>query len=367
LFAANYVGFTYENHVTNLVLGEPWYAGPLDFPRQSNLLFENDGGGGFSDVSQSSGIAAHAGSGMGTICLDYDRDGDADIFVCNDQYWNFLFQNEGSGKFTEVGLLAGAASNAAGEMVGSMGADAADFDHNGWLDLFVTDFEQQQPLLYSNLGQGQYEDVAAHVGAGAGAFAQVKWGVGFVDFDGDAWSDVFIGCGHLGEDFNEAASRTTSYRAAPVLLRNVEGKFTDVSASSGDGTRLNLVARGVACDDLDNDGRVDVVILNSRHAPTILRNESPGDHHWLQLRLQGRRANRDAVGARVSMVAGGMKQTAEVHSGRGYQSHFGTRLTFGLGASSQVERLEVHWPGGASDVWENLHADQNLMIAERAP
>jgi hypothetical protein len=367
LFAANYVGFNFENHVTNLVRGAPWYAGPLDFPRQPNTLFRNEGDGAFSDVSEASGIAAHAGAGMGTICLDYDRDGDTDIFVANDQMWNFLFQNDGSGNFREVALPMGVASDHAGETVGSMGVDCADFDHNGWLDLFVTDFEQQKPLLFRNLGDGLFEDAILSSGAGAGAVAHVKWGVGFVDFDNDAFNDVFIGCGHLGEGFRESLSNTSSYLAPPVLLRNQAGeKFANVSHVSGDGMQVAMVARGVACDDLDNDGRVDVVVLNSRHGPTVLRNESIPAHHWFQVRLRGASTNRDGVGAQVKVIAGELEQIAEVHSGRSYQSHFGSILTFGLGERDHVDRIEVHWLGAGVDVVENLDANQQASIVEGA-
>ncbi|MBW3598217.1 MAG: CRTAC1 family protein, partial [Planctomycetes bacterium] len=239
----------------------------------------------------------------------------------------------------------------------------------GWLDLFVTDFEEQKPILFHNLGQGQFEDATLRSGAGSGAVAEVKWGVGFVDFDNDTFCDVFIGCGHLGEDFNPSASRMSSYRAPPVILRNRgDGTFVDASNTSGAGANRAMAARGVACDDLDNDGRVDVVVLNSRGRPVVLRNESSPGNHWLQVRLRGVGANRHAVGARVKITAGGKELAAEVHSGRGYQSHFGSRLTFGLGASSRVERLEIHWSAGGRDVWRGFDSNQEVIVVEgRSP
>jgi len=364
LFVSNYIRFTYENHVTTVVRGAEWYAGPRDFPFQPNHLFRNRGDGSFADVTAESGIGAHAGSGMGTLSFDYDNDGDSDIFVCNDQALNFLFQNDDRGKFREVGLDAGVACNYAGEPVGSMGADCADYDHDGWLDFFMTDFQRQKPILFHNLGGGLFQDVTLRSGAAAGTFPYVKWGCGMIDFDNDSWSDIFIGCGHLGEDLDATADRT-SYEVSPVLLRNSgRGTFVNVSGSAGDGLRVKLVARGIAFDDLDNDGRVDAVMQSLRRPPTVLRNESPRRNHWLQVELRGTQANRDAIGARVRVVAGPLAQSAEVHSGRGYQSHFGARLHFGLGERERIERIDIRWPGGDTETVANVSSDRLLTVIE---
>jgi hypothetical protein len=364
LFVANYIGFTYENHVTMNIRGAPWFASPRDFPAQPNRLFRNRGDGTFADVSAAAGITPHAGSGMGTLAFDYDNDGDTDIFVCNDQTFNFLFQNDGTGKFAEVGLAAGVACNHAGETVGSMGADCADFNRDGWLDFFLTDFQGQKPILFQNLGDGLFEDVTMRTGAAQSSLSYVKWGCGMVDFDNDGYVDIFLGCGHLGEDIDPRAGRT-AHEVAPILLRNTgRGSFVDVSRESGPGMRTKLVARGIAFDDLDNDGRVDVVIQNLCRPPTILRNESPKVNHWLQVRLGGVKSNRDGVGARVRVVAGSAVQIAEVLSGRGYQSHFGSRLHFGLGKQRRVDRIEVHWIGGGVDVVEDVPADRMVTIVE---
>ena len=364
LFVANYVIFTYENHVIRYSAGRPRYPGPRQYPHQPSNLFQNLGDGTFRDVTASSGIGDSAGSGMGTVCLDYDRDGRTDIFVCNDAWRNFLHHNQGEGQFREVGVLAGVAYNLYGDGMASMGADAGDYDNDGWLDLFLTDFQGQLPILFRNLGGGLFEDATMPAGAGQGALNNVKWGCGLVDFDNDGYKDVFIGMGHI-DDNVERIDDSTSYLATPVLLRNTgNGKFVDVSQTAGDGLRVKAVARGIAFDDLDNDGRLDVVILSSRRRPVILRNESVNSHHWLQLQLRGVKTNRDGVGAGVTVVAGDLVQTDEVHSGRGYQSHFGSRLHFGLGPRRKVDRLEVRWIGGGVDVFENLPADRLLTITE---
>jgi enediyne biosynthesis protein E4 len=287
--------------------------------------------------------------------------------VCNDEYWNFLFRNEGAGKFKEQALAAGVSCNFAGDTVSGMGADAADYDHDGRLDLFVTDFREQNPILYKNLGGGVFEDATMHAGAAAGSFPYIKWGCGFVDFDNDGHPDLFIGCGHLGEYAGkiDLALFREADEVSPILLRNTgDGRFVNVSDSSGDGMRAKLVARGIAFDDLDNDGRVDVVILNSRRPPTLLRNESQTGNHWIGVRLEGVKTNRDGVGARLKVVADDLVQIDEVHSGRGYQSHWGSRLHFGLGKHDRIDRIEVRWIGGGVDVLENLPVDRLLTIRE---
>jgi hypothetical protein len=369
LFVASYIAFTYKNHVAAVLHNAPYYAGPLSFPKQPNQLFRNNGDGVFTEISAESGIGAHAGAGMGAIALDHDNDGRTDVFVCNDEHWNFLFQNEGGGKFREAALTAGVSSSFYGTLVAGMGADAADYDHDGRLDLFMTDYRGENPILFKNLGDGSFDDVTMQAGAGAGSYPYIKWGCGFVDFDNDGHPDLFIGCGPLGEYvgkidlplFREVGE------VAPVLLRNTgDGKFVNVSDSSGDGMRVKLVARGIAFDDLDNDGRVDAVILSANRPPTILRNVSVTGNHWVQIRLRGVKANRDGVGARVKVVAGDLAQAAEVHSGRGYQSHFGSRLHFGLGKHGRIDRIEVRWIGGGADVLEDVPADRVLTIREGA-
>ncbi len=274
LFVANYVDFSYENHRTAKIRGRAAYAGPRDYPPKANRLFRSNGDGSFTDVSSESGIAAHAGSGMGTVCLDYDQDGRTDIFVCNDNRWDFLFRNAGGGKFEECGLIAGVACNVNGVPTGSMGADAGDYLNEGRLGLLVTDYQHESSVLHRNLGGGQFEDVAFQAGLGVGAMAYVKWGCGLVDFDNDCFKDIFIGCGHIYKDIDAMTDRT-SYEVRPVLFRNLgTGTFANVSDASGDGMMVKLVARGIAFDDLDNDGRVDVVVLNRDRLPTVLRNQS---------------------------------------------------------------------------------------------
>ena len=364
LYVANYVDFTYENHVPRRMNGLPWYVGPVDYRPVPDTLYRNNGDGTFADVSTESGVGRLAGTGMGMVSADFDNDGDTDVFVANDVAANFFWRNDGKGNFEEVGLFAGLAYNRSGAPTASMGVDCGDFDNDGWLDLFLTTYEGQWPVLYKNRGDGSFDDVTVVAGAGTGTFPYVNWGNGLVDFDNDGDRDLFIACGHL-QDHVDAVSDTTAYEVPNILLMNTgDGKFADVSDSAGDGMLVKLSSRGTGFDDLDNDGDIDAVVLNSRREPTILRNDTDNDNHWLEVSLRAVRSNRDGVGAHVKVVAGDLTQVAEVHSGRSYQSHYGTRLHFGLGRRGRVDRIEVVWVGGGHDVVEQVRADQMITITE---
>ncbi len=390
LFAANYVKFTYDRPATRYHGGYLRYPGPQEFEPERDNLFHSNGDGTFTDVSVDSGVAAVAGTGMGAVACDYDNDGDTDVFVVNDLGAKFLFRNDGHGKFEEVGLAAGFAYNFEASATGSMGIDCGDYDNDGWLDFFVTTYQAELPILYRNLGHGSLEDVTAQANAGVGVLPYINWGCGLVDFDNDGRKDLFIANGHI-EEFIEKLDRTTAYAPGNTLLRNTgDGRFVDVTKTAGDGMLVRASARGAVFDDLDNDGRVDVVVLNSNAQATVLRNETPGavrgspdpaqgsaeglqergnraervGNHWLQLRLSGVRTNRDGVGARVRVTAGDLVQIDEVHSGRGYQSHWGSRLHFGLGRRDRVDRVEIRWIGGGVDVFENLAVDRLVTLTE---
>ena len=367
LFVANYLKFSPDEPITHVFRGKRIYAGPERYPPYPNVLLRNNGDSTFADVSTESGIAQHPGFGMGIVCGDFNQDGAVDVFVGNDGGpGNFLFVNNGHGVFAEMGVSSGVAYSGLGLAHGSMGSDCGDYDNDGWMDLFVTSYQRQLATLFRNQGGGSFEDVTQRTGAGLGSFNQVTWGCGLVDLDNDGRRDIFYAAGHLIDNI-DSLDDSTSYLATPVVLRNMpEGRFVNVSETAGSGLRKKSVGRGTVMDDLDNDGDLDVVILNSRRTSTVLRNDSTNRHHWLKIRLVGTVGNRDAVGARVSVDAGGQKQFAEVRSGRGFQGHFGTILHFGLGALDRVDQIQVRWPGGSTQSVENVAADALTTILERS-
>ena len=245
-----------------------------------------------------------------------------------------------------------------------MGTDCGDYDNDGHLDLFMTDYSNEVPVLYRNLGKGLFDDVTNAGRAGRSAFPHVSWGTGLVDFDNDGDRDLFIACGHLLDNIHFIDDRT-AFKVQNILLMNRGNKsFVDVSNRCGDGLAPVESSRGAGFDDLDNDGDVDAAVLNANAAPTIIRNESEPREGWLGIRLCGTTSNRDGVGARVRVVAGDLDQVAEVHSGRSYQSHFGSRLHFGLGPHRQVDRVEVRWIGGGTDVLTDIAACQLLVLRQ---
>lgn len=364
LYVANYLRFDIDQHSIANVRGIPAYSSSKLYPPAPDRLYHNQGVGTFVDVTDASGIGDRDGWGMGVVAGDFNGDGYTDVFVANDVCENVLFMNEGNGKFKESGLLAGVAYDLYGSPQGSMGVECFDYDNDGLLDLYQTSYQLQHAVLYRNLGKGQFEDVTLRTGAGEGTYPQVTWGVGAPDLDNDGHRDLFIACGHL-QDLVEQYDPTVTYKAKNIVLKNLgNGSFADFSALAGNGLQVQESSRGAAFDDLDNDGRVDSVILNSRQRPTILRNESPRVNNWVQLQLVGTRCNRDAVGTKVVVVAGDHRQVCEVHSGRGYQSHYGSRLSFGLARNDRIDRVEIHWHNGGKQVIEDVTINRIHIFVE---
>lgn len=364
LYVGNYIDFSFDQHIERTINGVPSYPGPLDYTPIPDTLYHNERDGRFRDVSEESGIARWAGTTMGLVAADFDGDGDDDIFICNDVKENFLFINDGKGVFEEMAILRGVAYDASGSPQASMGADCADLNQDGWLDIFMTSYQNEFVTFYRNLGQGFFEDATAVTGAGAGSYPYVTWGVVIADFDNDGDRDVFIACGHV-DDNVELRDRSTSYRAKNILLMNTGGgRFINITERAGDGLQVVKSSRGAAAADFDNDGLVDLVVVNSRDLPTLLRNQTRTNNRWIQLLLEGRKSNRSAIGAKVKVVAGDLVQIAEVLSGRGYQSDWGRRLHFGLGPRDSVDLIEVTWPSGTVERWRNLRANRIVKLVE---
>ncbi len=267
----------------------------------------------------------------------------------------------------------GVAFDDSGLTQSSMGAEVADYDNDGRLDLYVTSYAGEVATLYRNLGQGVFHDVTRITEAGRPTLRFVTWGIGFVDFDNDGDRDLYVACGHT-DDTITLRDTTAAYAARNLVLQNLlvetgRARFVNVSDAAGDGLAVEKVSRGAAFDDLDGDGDIDGVVQNCRDRPTVLRNllgESGSARRWIQVQLLGTRSPRDGVGARVTVWADNLRQVDEVHSGRGYQSHFGQRLHFGLGRRQRIDRLEVRWPSGTLQRLENVATNQVLRLVEPA-
>lgn len=372
LIAGNYVQFEFASHRSAVGKSFPYPPGPQHYPHTFNTLFRNEGDGTFVDVSQTSGLAKALGPTMGLVCSDFDADGDTDIFVGCDAEPNYLFVNDGQGVFTESALTAGVAYDASGQPVGSMGTEVGDIDNDGLEDLFVTDYSGQLPLMFRNLGQMAFADVSRASRAGNETLPHAKWGAGLFDVDNDGDRDLFICQGHLLKGASRIEQVTDFKVRNSLMVNDGRGRFTSASNRAGNGLTIVESTRGGGFDDLDNDGDIDVVLLNCAAAANVLRNDSPNENHWLELELVGRSSNRTAVGTRVTVTCGSQQQTAEVHAGRSYQSHYGTRLHFGLGREAQasadgakkIDRIEIQWHGQAVQTIESVDADQILTVVQ---
>jgi hypothetical protein len=350
LFVGNYIDFTYENHVEILRAGKRFSAGPQYYRPVADTLYRNDGNGRFTDVSKESNITSAIGPSMGMVAADLDDDGDIDVFVCNDGEPNFLWQNDGKGRFEEVGLLSGVALDFEGHENSNMGVDIGDYDQDGLVDLITTNFQAEIPVLRRNLGAGIFEDVTAAARLPITLTPHVNWGTGFVDFDNDGDRDIYIACGHF--DPVELMDDSTAQKVRDVVLENIGRRYRDVSSTCGSGLEIVQSSRGACFEDLDNDGDVDVVVLNSDAKPSILRNDTPAVNQWCQIELRQPGMNAHAVGARVTVKYANKLQRFDVVAGRGYQGHFGSRISFGFPKDTTQATAEVRWPDGVVQSFE---------------
>ncbi len=360
LYVGNYVDFTLENHVAIAYKGTQFTASPQYYDPVPDTLYRNDGAGSFTDISQESGIADLATPSMGLVAADLDNDGDTDVYVCNDGTANTLFLNDGTGHFREDALLSGVAYSFSGKANSSMGVDCADYDGDGLLDLVATNYQAEMPNLYHNLGGGLFEDAALRAQVSQALLPHVNWGVCFGDVDNDGNIDLFIVCGHL--DRIESIDDRTALKTRNFLLLNQgDGTFRDASTEGGPGLAVVEASRGAASADFDNDGDLDFLVVNSNARPTLLRNDLNTQNHWLKIQLRQSGRNSRAVGAKVVVKAHEKNQNAAVISGRGYQSHYGDALHFGLGPFQDEVLVQVFWPDGEV-TQASYEVDQSVTI-----
>jgi len=329
------------------------YPGPLDYEADANLLFHNNCNGTFTDVSEKSGIAAYKGRTMGATTADYDGDGYQDIYVSNDKTENFLFHNKHNGTFEEIATDAGVAYGQNGESTSSMGPVFADIDSDGLFYLWVTDSKDNRLMKYN--GKDQFEDKSADSGISQMTGQYVSWGSGIYDFDNDGKLDIMVFHGGLIHMVPQEHS---------VLRGLGKAKFEDVSHAAGPALDVKTVARGGCFGDYDNDGKIDAFMVNLGSPATLLHNTSTNSGHWLTVRLKGTKSNRDGIGARLELTAGGKKQTAQRIAGSGYLSQDDGRVHFGLGGTSNIDKLVVHWPSGQDQTVDHPATDRIITVEE---
>ena len=365
LFVANYLVFDLEAPPGGGLPCSGWrgldvYCGPQGLEPQANVVYRNEGGGRFADRSRETGVSGHRQPSLGVVLGDYDGDGDQDLYVANDGYPNVHYRNDGRWRLTEVAAWAGTAYSEDGRLQAGMGAASGDYDGDGDLDLFVTNFSDDVNTLYQNQGGGRFRDHTGGVGLAAGARPFLGWSTAFFDADADGWLDLFVANGHIYPQVDMLPSGTR-YAQRNLLYRNRGGRFEPVGG--GPGMALVRVSRGAALADYDNDGDTDLLVVNLNGPPDLLHNTGR-PRHWLGLRLRGREGNRDALGARVRLHGGALVQTREVQRAVGYLSQSDPRLLFGLGEEPEVDSVVVRWPGGRRQVLRGLAPGRYHVVEE---
>jgi hypothetical protein len=341
------------------------YCNPRSYGATASWLFHNNGDGTFTDVSQASGIAEHRGKSLGVVATDINNDGRLDLFVANDTVADFLFANRGNGRFEEIAEPAGVAYSAEGRPRGGMGVDSADYNQDGWMDLFVTNLDREMFSMYQNHRDETFEDDAPGNAIGAATRLMSGWGLKFFDYDNDGNLDLFLVDGEP-DDLVALADPRVSYREPLMLFRNTGTAFKNISSEAGPIFTRPMAARGLALGDFDNDGAVDVLISNNNEPPLLLRNTTGGQNHWLGLKLVGKKANIDAIGARVSYQAGDMKRSHMKVGGGSYLSSHDPRMVLGIGKRTKIDWLEVTWPqpSGLTQRFTGLPIDRYVTLRE---
>jgi hypothetical protein len=374
LFVANYLKFDIANTpepgkgANCTWKGIPVNCGPKGLPTDTNLLYHNNGDGTFTNVSESSGIAKVRGRySMTATTLDFDRDGWTDIYVACDSSASTLYRNNHDGTFTDVAVEAGCAYNEDGQAQAGMGVATGDYNGDGLVDILKTHFSDDLPALYKNSGRGFFEDASR--AAGFDITRYVEWGAGLSDFDNDGWPDVLIVTGSVYPEV-EKIFKEYPHRGPRLVYQNLRnGRFRDVTTLMGDAILSPRSSRGCAFGDFDNDGDVDVLVMNMNEPPLLLRNEyfsksTRGPNNWLMLNLIGTKSNRSAIGARVTLKAGAQIQFQEVTSQSSYYSHNDHRLHFGLGQNKKADSIEIVWPSGNREILDNVPANKIVNVKE---
>ncbi|MGH9546590.1 MAG: CRTAC1 family protein [Terriglobales bacterium] len=370
LMVANYVDFDLSSapapgeRASCVWKGVPVMCGPRGLPGSKNILYHNLGNGKFEDVTAKAKIDQTSGHyAFSVSTLDFDDDGWPDIYVACDSTPSILYHNNRDGTFTDVAVVAGAAYNEDGREQAGMGSTIADYDGDGRLDIFKTNFSDDTSTLYRNNGNGTFDDVT--FAAGLGLYTRyLGWGTMFLDFDNDGWPDLLLVNGHVYPEVDKQ-NLGSSYEEPRILYHNNGNKtFSDISAEAGPGITAVHAGRGLAIGDLWNDGRISAVISNMNAAPSLLVNQVRSLNHWIGLKLTGTKSNRDGIGARVSVKVGPRTLVDEVRSGSSYDSNNDVRLHFGLGTATKIDWIQIRWPSGLAERFENVSVDAIHTIKE---
>ena len=346
--------------------GEDVMCGPRGLPGESDHLLHNNGDGTFTDVSVKASVSDPKGYyGFASVFLDVDDDGWVDLAVANDSVPKYLYRNKHDGTFEDISYLSGFALNDDGREQAAMGIAVGDYNHSGKESFYITNFSDDYNTLYRNDGDGNFSDVTIRSGLANPTYPFLSWGTGFLDYDNDGLLDIFSANGHVYPDVDKQDWGTT-WAQRPLLFHNLDGKkFAEVPAATGSGLAVVVTARGATFGDLFNDGHIDVVLNNLDSTPTLLRNVVNNQNHWVTFKLiGGPKSPRDAIGAKVFVTAGGIRQRADVFSGGSYASSCDQRLHFGLGSADKIDRVEILWPSGAKETLQGPAVDKIHTIEE---
>ena len=362
LFVVNYLRWDRSKEPDCKVAGKPEYCHPRFFKELPNQLFLNKGNGVFEDISAQSGIRAHPGKGMGVGVADYDGDGLPDIFVTNDKLFNFLFHNKGNARFDEVAFEAGVALPAHGSLISGMGTDFRDIDNDGLPDITLVALVNETFPLYQNKGKGQFSEITAQSGMTALSSSMSGYSPNIADFDNDGWKDIFVSRG----DVQSPDMASIAQIAQPnTVFRNLSGgRWSALTAEAGFDAVAPSRHRGSAFGDFNHDGKLDLVVTALSAPAEVWMNDSPNQNHWLELALQGTKSNRDGIGARIRIQSGGQVQYNHVSFASGYGSSSAGPVHFGLGSAKTVDEVEIRWPSGTVQTLRGVDADRVLKVTE---